>query len=296
MNATRQIPASSSAARAFTLIELLVVIAIIAILAALLLPALASAKQKAMRIKCTSQMKQWGVAFNIFIGDHEDTLPPAAYRTGDYNYQLSWDDYLHRDVGGKATDAELLVGISTPDATPEIIKCPADRIEITINYAVYGQRRSYSMNGANVVVASGGRVALPNPPLHGVGVYIQQNDGSLPPWDPPGYKSGSVADPAGTILLAEAPNGRNIAGNDWPAFCAGPNSGPGNPPGFTADCYQVAPPGAANNYGGVSYGFHSKRFNYLFHDGHVAIQRTTDTIGSGTIYAPKGMWTVAQGD
>src|SRR5262249_3406326 len=161
----------------------------------------------------------WGLAFNMFAGDHEDILPPAAYRTGDYQYQLSWDDYLHRYVGGKATDAELLVGISTPEATPEIIKCPADRIEITISYAKYGQRRSYSINGANVVVASGGRVSLPNPPLHGVGVYIQQNDGSLPPWDPPGYKTGSVADPAGTILVAEEPNGRNIAGNDWPAFC-----------------------------------------------------------------------------
>ncbi len=257
-----------------------------------------------------NQMRQLGLAFPMFAGDRGDMLPPAGWNDGSAtapHFQVTWDSLINKYIGGHTAEIDLQQGYLLTGDAPKVLVCPADqfpKVSWMGGIDPFFAMRSYAMvsvgpnQGATADFQRDPRNGLPSlSGKMGVGIYwwVQAN---LPQanWEAPGYKSTVVADPAGSILLAENTHGQQCAGNIWTCITIGPQG--------AGALYQIDPSAPVQNptaTGGVNQGMllykaHKNRFNYVFNDGHVESLKTEQTIGSGTITAPKGMWTVAKGD
>ena len=145
---------------AFTLIELLVVIAIIAILAAMLLPALAKAKDKAYGIACKNSLRQCGMATYLYCSDSGDRLPYAHNPTISDPNKNNWM-YL---VTPYIKNADFVAGSSTDtsDFAKSVFSCPIrQREELNTDPALNPPggpspwKVSYGMNSATDIGVNG---------------------------------------------------------------------------------------------------------------------------------------------
>ena len=111
----------------FTLVELLVVIAIMAVLAALLLPVLANSKEKARSAQCVNNLRQWGLAFQMYADDHDDFLPrrgQGVQMLAQINRPEDWFNALP-PYFGLSSFQEMISNNVTPAAhTQSVFICP----------------------------------------------------------------------------------------------------------------------------------------------------------------------------
>jgi prepilin-type N-terminal cleavage/methylation domain-containing protein len=202
--------------RGFTLVELLVVIGIIAILIAILLPALQAAKRQANVVKCMSNLRQIGMAFQLYESDHKGAMWPVAVHRFDGRIplpngeELRWPDqlakYLAAAKGLKYDEINKLSERSVLWGCPEWTKS-SDRMGGGSDFE-NAVRLGYAMNPYAFYFVNNDVRGLAS---IGAGYYVPASK-----WRYKGSERGLIIDSITHIVLA--PHTMSASGSTWQPF------------------------------------------------------------------------------
>jgi len=271
--------------RGFTLIELLVVIAIIAILSAMILPALAKAKNKAQQALCLSNMKQWGLADTMYIDDSNGNIPFPRFQVSNSLDQdnPSWLVINSYHNAGQGDDVWFNAIPSYVNDKPMyqwafLNTSPAHQFidQRTIFYCPTARGQGVFAPDATARSVPNDNM-LPNQrPLFGYGMnskalaYLQINNPSIT-----NLKSSMIAHPSSFVLFSDVRNRSDE--QPYQPYVSNPPLGVNQRDLATPHCYTTRFSSRHNQGGNITFG-----------DGHAAYFKYNYVVSDGSATLPSG--------